>query len=466
MYNINLIAEKNNYTVTLLSETLLENEKKTYKLLIRENNKQDYVEIKLSILGNVDSGKSTFTSFLTTNKIDDGRGLARSSIFNFIHELKTGRTSSISHNIFGFDSVGKIVHNQSSQKLSWPEIVSRSSKIINIIDLAGHEKYLRTSIFGLTSMNPDIAFILISANNGIQKMTKEHIFLCMTLNIPFVIIVSKVDICEERKNILKETMENTIRFVNTKIKRKSLVIKNNDDIIFSIDNIYSENIVPIFQTSCVTGYGMDNIKFFLNILSPKKKEYTDNDVEFHVDNIFHVYNYGLVLGGNLVKGILKVGQKLLLGPNGGQYQTITIKSLQCKKIPLNEVDKPSYVCIGIKKKIIVKRGNVILSNLKDCVLVKKFTAEINIIKTHSTTIKVGYEPILHAYSIRETVKIIDIQEKKNMRNIKMSDTNILRNGDSAFVTFEFKYNEHFLKTNTKILLCEGLTKIVGNVVSI
>ena len=48
------------------------------------------------------------------------------------------------------------------------------SKIITFFDLCGHEKYLKTTILGLTSQFPDLTFILVGGNMGITKITKEQ----------------------------------------------------------------------------------------------------------------------------------------------------------------------------------------------------------------------------------------------------------------------------------------------------
>jgi GTPase len=50
--------------------------------------------------------------------------------------------------------------------------VPLSSKIISITDLCGHEKYLKTTINGLTGLSPDFGVVIIGANMGMQKMTK------------------------------------------------------------------------------------------------------------------------------------------------------------------------------------------------------------------------------------------------------------------------------------------------------
>jgi hypothetical protein len=53
---------------------------------------------------------SSFLGVLTSGKNDDGRGSARLSIFNFPHEVKSGRTSSIGHHILGYTNDGSIVN--------------------------------------------------------------------------------------------------------------------------------------------------------------------------------------------------------------------------------------------------------------------------------------------------------------------------------------------------------------------
>lgn len=62
--------------------------------------KHPAVEVRVAIIGNVDSGKSTMVGVLTRSMLDDGRGLARSKVFRHGHEEATGRTSSIGqHNL-------------------------------------------------------------------------------------------------------------------------------------------------------------------------------------------------------------------------------------------------------------------------------------------------------------------------------------------------------------------------------
>ena len=56
--------------------------------------------------------------------------------------------------------------------LDWVHICRASSKVITFIDLAGHEKYLKTTIFGMTGHAPDFCMLMVGANAGIIGMTK------------------------------------------------------------------------------------------------------------------------------------------------------------------------------------------------------------------------------------------------------------------------------------------------------
>lgn len=68
-----------------------------------------FIDLRLAVLGNVDAGKSTLLGVLTQGELDDGRGRARLNLFRHLHEIQTGRTSSISHEVIGFTSSGEVM---------------------------------------------------------------------------------------------------------------------------------------------------------------------------------------------------------------------------------------------------------------------------------------------------------------------------------------------------------------------
>ena len=162
------------------------------------------INVRVAMLGNVDAGKSTLSGVLTSapGTLDDGRGSIRSKVFNFDHEQKNGRTSSIAHEIMGFKADGvqyvtKMSHTSKKNKI-WPDIVDNSVKIVHLLDMCGHEKYLKTTMHGLTSLYPDYCLLVIGANMGISKMTKEHLGISLALNLPVFVVFTKIDLAPEK----------------------------------------------------------------------------------------------------------------------------------------------------------------------------------------------------------------------------------------------------------------------------
>ena len=246
-------------------------------------------------------------------------------------------------------------------------------------------------------------------------------------------------------------------------------IKDEDDIIIAVKNIHSLSTVPIFYVSSVTGEGLGQLRTFLNIF-PKRNNIisADNKVEFYVDQTFQVTGVGTVVGGQLTHGKIRIGDELIVGPDNNTYSRIQVKSIHCKRVSVDEADSGCYVCLGIKKpEISIRRGHIILSTLDEPIQVSEFEAEIVVLKSHSTTIKIGYEPVVHACSIRQTAKIMSITPKKNNTPTAPSvDLNpVLRTGDRAIVKFKFCYKPEYLRKGYRILLAEGRVKIIGKITS-
>lgn len=57
--------------------------------------------------------------------------------------------------------VGNVVNKPEHGSLDWVKICERSSKVITFIDLAGHERYLKTTVFGMTGHAPDFGMLMV-----------------------------------------------------------------------------------------------------------------------------------------------------------------------------------------------------------------------------------------------------------------------------------------------------------------
>jgi GTP-binding protein 1 len=97
--------------------------------------------------------------------------------------------------ILGYSSTSTpiLTSKVSGRKLTWEEISERSSKVISFIDLAGHERYLRTTVFGLTGCAPDYIMLMVGGNAGLIGMSKEHLGIAVSLGVPVMVVITKVD---------------------------------------------------------------------------------------------------------------------------------------------------------------------------------------------------------------------------------------------------------------------------------
>jgi GTPase len=105
--------------------------------------------IRVAVVGNVDAGKSTMIGTLTSSCLDDGRGSSRTSIMKHRHEIESGRTSTATTHLMGFRSTGEAIASRdkvrANRRKTEDEVARESYRVITLMDLAGHEKYLKTT---------------------------------------------------------------------------------------------------------------------------------------------------------------------------------------------------------------------------------------------------------------------------------------------------------------------------------
>uniref|UniRef100_H2ZBE9 GTP-binding protein 1 n=1 Tax=Ciona savignyi TaxID=51511 RepID=H2ZBE9_CIOSA len=403
---------------------------------------------RVAVVGNVDAGKSTLLGVLTHCELDNGRGYSRQKLFRHKHEVESGRTSSIGNEILGFTSTGSVVN----QPKSTCNICQRAAKVITFVDLAGHERYLKTTVFGMTGHLPDFCMLMVGSNAGIIGTTKEHLGLALALNVPVFVVVTKIDMCPE--NILQETLKLLVKILKSPGCRKiPVLVSTKDDVIVTATNFTSERVCPIFQISNVTGQNIDLLKMFLNLLNCRTK--FDDKVlpEFLIDDTFSVPGVGTVVSGTIMKGCINSGDVLLLGPDLlGKFESIQIKSIHRKRMPVKEVRAGQTAAFALKKvkRSHIRKGMVMVHPKSNPSAVWEYMGEILVLH-HPTTISSKYQAMVHCGSIRQTASILHMNKDH------------LRTGDKAAVHFRFLKNPEFIKPGTKFVFREGRTKAVGTI---
>lgn len=461
---LNVMASKLGAHTTLLRRHLVENiingpSRQVAEVLVRRvPDDQQFIDIRLAVLGNVDAGKSTLLGVLTHDELDNGRGRARLNLFRHLHEIQTGRTSSISHEILGFNSKGEVINYSESRTAE--DICEQSSKLITFIDLAGHHKYLRTTIFGLTGHSPDFAMLVIAANAGIVGTTKEHLGLAMALKVPTIVIVNKTDIC------LPATVERTLRVLDRLLKspgcnKVPVVVRTEDDVIVAATNFISNQVTPVFTVSCVTGENLNLVRRFLNLVPPARspmdqEKLAQECTEYQVDEIFNVPGTGPVVGGTLERGVLREGDQLLLGPSvDGHFQPVTVTSVKRNRAACRVVRAGQAASVAISgiDRSLLRRGMVLTDPVQKPCSCLGFWADVFLL-FHTTSISKRFQTTVYIGNVIQTAVIEEMNKES------------LRTGQRAKVRFRFIKQPEYIRPGSRIFFREGHTKGVGQVLSV
>ncbi len=428
-------------------------------------------DVGIVITGSVDSGKSSTIGVLISNELDNGNGSARLKVAKHPHEKDTGQTSDIS-----------------------TRTIETKDKSITLIDLCGHEKYLKTTTYGITGFFPDYAVVTVASNRGILRMTREHLGILFYMKIPTIILITRIDIAPD--DILAST-EASIKKICNMFNKKPVFInsrkeldlpieqqkekeKSNFELLKDITNKmkYSDDILPVLSTSNKTGFYINSLKNTLFELEPRKLwSYDKKDSIFYIESCFNPPGIGLVVSGILKGHSIKQGDNVYIGPIENKFIPIRIRSIHNNSRELvNELDDHQRGCFAISstdKKIELLRkmftkGIIILNNLEQISkLTWNFKAEIEILH-HSATIREKYSPVLHIGPIRQAACIVKIHEViKNNKSEDIqepSDKVCLKTKDKAIVEFKFTAHQEFLEKDMIFFFREGTTRGVGKII--
>ena len=298
-------------------------------------------------------------------------------------------------------------------------------------------------------------------------MTREHLGILLALDIPFACVITKVDMAPS--NVYERTQNQLVRILKSQQARKlPVAIREQKDVDLCIQQTNmggASRIAPIFAISSVTGQHVDLLTQFLGRLrihqsaDEKKSSFLP---EFHIEETWQVTGVGLCVSGTVVQGTIHEGTTLKLGPESdGGFCEVSVKSIHYKRVPVPRCTAGLPCALNIKplkrkgreplKRSTIRRGMVLVDPSVVIKPVLQFSAEVRILH-HPTTIKVGYQTVIHCGALRQTAAIVQMSEKE-----------CLRTGDLAIVTFRFLNRPECIPNGATFLFREGTTKGIGKV---
>ena len=161
---------------------------------------------------------------------------------------------------------------------------------ITIIDVPGHEKFIRNMVSGVSTIQ--IGLFVIAADDGVMPQTIEHLQILSLLKIPQgVIALTKTDLADDEWTDLVE-----------------------DDIRQLCKGTFLEN-APIVRTSIANDSGIEELR---KILLEQTEEVQDkNDRGFfrlQIDRSFIKTGFGTVVTGTVISGNLNKGDEIQILP--------------------------------------------------------------------------------------------------------------------------------------------------------
>ena len=192
---------------------------------------------------------------------------------------------------------------------------------IDLIDMPGHERFVRTMIAGATGI--DAVLLTVDAREGIQPQTVEHAGIAGLIGVRRgIVAVTKCD-------LVPVTDALAVGEAAVRLARAAGIGE-----------------VTAVRTSAVTGEGVDELRLRLGCLLDSGGGREDSGVFWlPTDRVFAVPGFGTVVTGTLRRGALSVGDEVELTPGGRKAR---VRSLQIHGRPVEAAMPGRRVAVNLR----------------------------------------------------------------------------------------------------------------------
>lgn len=192
---------------------------------------------------------------------------------------------------------------------------------IGIVDVPGHEKFVKNMVAGVTGM--DLVAFIIAADEGIMPQTIEHFEICRLLGVEKgIIVLTKKDLVEE----------DWLEMVQDEIRE------------FCEGSFLEE--APIIPVSSTTGEGIDEV---LKSLDEFVARFQFHEVfgpfRLPVDRVFAMKGFGAVVTGTSISGRTSVGEDLQFYPSEMQAK---VRGIQVHSDAVESVEAGHRTAINMQ----------------------------------------------------------------------------------------------------------------------
>jgi len=398
--------------------------------------------------GHVDHGKSTLVGTLVTGRADDGQGGTRGFLDVQPHEVERGLSADLSYAVYGFEDDGDepVRMDNPHRKSDRARIVEEADRLVSFVDTVGHEPWLRTTIRGLVGQKLDYGLLVVAADDGPTKTTREHLGILLATELPTIVAITKADVVsDERLAEVEREVESTLRDAG-----QTPLLVDRHGIDAAVAEV-GDGVVPLLRTSAVTKDGIETLDRLFETL-PKRATPERAEFRMYVDRSYKVTGVGAVASGTVNSGTVEAGDELLLGPMAdGSFREVEVRSIE---MHYHRVDKATAGrIVGIALKGVdedeIERGMALVPRGSDPEPVREFDAEVMVLN-HPTRIQEGYEPVVHVETVSEAA-------------VFAPEGGRLLPGDTGRTRVRFKFRPYLVEEGQRFVFREGSSKGVGTI---
>ncbi len=308
--------------------------------------------------------------------------------------------------------------------LSYQKLITNKFEV-TIIDAPGHKDFVKNMITGASQA--DVAFLTLSAIDGVQPQTKEHVWLLRTMGVSQIAVnVNKMDRVEFKEDAYKKVIAEVSPIL------KQAGYKPEGITFLAISGFKGDNVVN--KSANMPWYKGPTVKEQLDLFTQPDKP-TELPLRMPLQDVYEITGIGTVPVGKIETGIMKIGQKVIILPGRsgkgieGEVRTI---EMHHEQMPQGEAgDNVGINIRGVGKKD-VARGDVVCDAAKPATIAEEFVAQVAVI-SHPTVIAKGYTPVFHVHTAQVPCQFIELIEKTGPDGVVTKSPDFLKNGDVAKV---------------------------------
>jgi len=219
-------------------------------------------------------------------------------------------------------------------ELGFADLRLPSGQLLGIVDVPGHERFVRHMVAGATGM--DLVALVVAADEGVMPQTREHLEICQLLRVKQgLVVLTKADLVEE----------DWLELVAEEVREAT-------------QGTFLEG-APMVRFSAVTGAGKEELLQTLAELAARVPPKPAKGIfRLPIDRVFTIKGFGTVVTGTAISGRLRVGEAVTVYPPGYKAR---VRGLQVHGAAVEEALAGNRTAINLQglEKEELERGMVV-----------------------------------------------------------------------------------------------------------